>query len=119
RYAYAYDDGGVYVVLYGSSTVKTPGMRLRQNTAYPWDGAVTLTIEAAPQDETSLRLRIPGWCTGAAARVNGTSVTRSPQRESFFEIRRRWSAGDTVQLGLPMPARLVEAHPLVEEARNH
>jgi DUF1680 family protein len=33
-------------------------------------------------------------------------------------MRRSWSADDTVELTLPLEPRLVEAHPLVEEARN-
>ena len=33
-------------------------------------------------------------------------------------MRRAWAAGDVVELTLPMKPRLVEAHPLVEEARN-
>jgi DUF1680 family protein len=34
-------------------------------------------------------------------------------------VRRRWRAGDTLELDLPMAARLMTAHPLVEEDRNH
>src|SRR5262249_14395012 len=37
---------------------------------------------------------------------------------TYIEVRRAWSAGDVLELNLPMPARLVQAHPLVEEARN-
>ena len=33
-------------------------------------------------------------------------------------MRRRWAAGDKVELGLPMNARLVAANPAVEAARN-
>ena len=38
--------------------------------------------------------------------------------ESFFEIRRVWQSGDFVDLDLPMPVRLMEANPLVEEDMN-
>ncbi len=36
----------------------------------------------------------------------------------YFEIRRVWQAGDFVDLDLPMPPRLMEANPLVEEDAN-
>ena len=37
---------------------------------------------------------------------------------SYFEIRRVWQPGDFLDLDLPMPARLMEANPLVEEDLN-
>jgi DUF1680 family protein len=37
---------------------------------------------------------------------------------SYVEIRRDWANGDVVELELPMAPFPVEAHPLVEEARN-
>ena len=38
--------------------------------------------------------------------------------QSYFEVRRVWQPGDFVDLDLPMPARLMEANPLVEEDLN-
>ena len=37
----------------------------------------------------------------------------------YVEVNRVWSTGDVVELLLPMRALLLQAHPLVEEARNH
>ena len=109
RYAYGKSDRGVYVVLYGNNRLDS-SVKLRQETDYPWDGRVRITIESS--GEFSLFLRIPGWTSGAT--VNGDLAN-----VGFHEIRRKWSAGDVVELNLPMPPRLVEAHPYVEEARNH
>jgi DUF1680 family protein len=50
--------------------------------------------------------------------MGGTALPARPEPGTYFEIRRTWSAGDVVDLVLPMPVRLMEAHPLVEEARN-
>jgi DUF1680 family protein len=33
-------------------------------------------------------------------------------------VNRSWTAGDVLTLDLPMPVRLMQAHPLVEETRN-
>jgi DUF1680 family protein len=38
--------------------------------------------------------------------------------DGFARIRRRWEAGDTVELTLPMPPRRVEAHAAVEANRG-
>jgi len=108
-FAYAKSDRGVYVNLYGTSHLDSP-IKLRQETDYPWDGRVRVTIESS--GEFSLFLRIPGFSGGAT--VNGDSVN-----PGFHEIRRRWSPGDIVELNLPMPPRLIESHPYVEETRNH
>jgi uncharacterized protein len=42
----------------------------------------------------------------------------SPQPGSYFEVRRTWKAGDFLDLDLPMPPRLMEAAPFVEEDLN-
>jgi DUF1680 family protein len=119
RYAYATSGRGVHVVLYGGSTLDAgDGFKLTQTTDYPWDGHVRITIDAAPREERSIYLRIPRWSRDGSVRVNGNKreVTAAG---TFTELRRVWSAGDTIDLDLPMPVRILEANPLVEEARNH
>jgi DUF1680 family protein len=64
----------------------------------------------------SLFVRIPGWAEGASIRVGRKPMVVSAGR--YSEVRRAWAAGDAVELMLPLHPRLVEAHPLVEEARN-
>ena len=71
-----------------------------------------------PPKEFSLFLRIPGWAEGACVAVNGKPAGKDLQAGQYFEIRRLWSAGDRIELVLPMPVQLLEAHPLVEETRN-
>jgi DUF1680 family protein len=117
-YAYAMSERGVYVILYGSSTLKTDEVVLTQTTEYPWDGRVRIAVEAVPRGEFSMFLRIPGWVEGARVRVNGQPVA-GPAKRTFFELRRSWREGDVVELDLPMPVRILEANPYVEETRNH
>ena len=75
-------------------------------------------MENAPQKDFSIFLRIPGWAEDSCAIVNGKLVSNHLESEQYFEIRRSWSTGDQIKLVLPMTAQLLEAHPLVEEARN-
>jgi DUF1680 family protein len=124
-YAYGLSDDGVWITLYGGSVLdaRLPGggiVRLRQRTEYPWEGTVNITLEDAPKREFSLFLRIPGWTATETSRVtvNGKVVANDPESGKYFEIRRSWSAGDRIELVLPMSVQLLEAHPLVEEARN-
>lgn len=118
-YAYAASDLGVYVVLYGASRLQIDELALTQETNYPWDGRVRMTINAAPKVEHSIFLRIPAWSQDATVRVSGATEPTRPRAGSFHELRRVWSAGDVIELDLPMPVRLIEANPYVEEARNH
>jgi DUF1680 family protein len=122
-YAYVKGHDSVWVVLYGCNELQTTinggPLHLMQETAYPWDGTVHITVHAAPAGPTAIRLRIPGWCDDAAVSINGESMRALITPGEFLDVRRRWEAGDTIQLELPMRARKLAAHPLVEEARNH
>ena len=120
-YLYGRSERGVWVHLFGGSTLDTtlPGdrrIKLKQETDYPWDGRVKITVETAPKGEVSLMVRIPSRVVGAKLLVNGAPHEAKPGR--YAEVRREWKTGDAVELTMPMEPQLVEAHPLVEEARN-
>lgn len=122
-YAYGRSPGAVWVHLYGGSVLDTelaPGskLRLRQTTDYPWDGRIALAVERTPAHPWTLRLRIPGWSVSASLRLNGKPWPAPLEPGTYAEIHRTWSMGDVVELTLPMRPRLMQAHPLVEEARQ-
>ena len=121
-YAYAKSADQIWVNLYGASRLVTKltngeTVQLAQETEYPWSGRVRIRIIACGEKEFALRLRIPGWAAGATVRVNRRPAENAAQ-ENYFEIRRTWAPSDVVDLDLPMPVRLMEAHPLVEETLN-
>lgn len=117
-YFYSVSADAVWCHLYaaGAARLTLPDGRpvgVRQETDYPWDGAVTLTIDAAA--EFDLRLRIPGWCEEPVGlTVNGAPVAAAASG-SYAGIRRLWRPGDVVRLHLPMPPRQVESHPYALE----
>jgi uncharacterized protein len=123
-WAYGISRDDVWVHLYGSNVIdsRLPGggeLRLVQQTQYPWDGQVTMAVEKAPERDLALRLRIPGWAQGATIQVNGQAAGVEIKPLSYVELRRHWTAGDTIRIDLPMEIVMFEAHPLVEETRNH
>jgi len=63
-------------------------------------------------------LRIPNWAEGAALKINGRDSQGASKPGSYATLRRKWSAGDTIVLELPLEVRLIEAHPNVGELRN-
>jgi DUF1680 family protein len=120
---YAYATGGgdaIYVNLYakGDATIDLDGQRVRieQDTRYPWGGSVLLTVTPQWLGEFALHLRVPGWCDAgaASASLNGTRVERVIESGYLVIPRRRWKAGDHVQLSLPMPIKRVTSDPRVK-----
>jgi DUF1680 family protein len=123
NYAYGRSDGAIWVNLYGGSTLTTrlsdgQAVKLTQETDYPWNGRVRLTINDCGSSAFALKMRIPGWAKSASIRLNGALSGLSSGPATYAELRRVWHAGDVVDLEIPMPPQLIEAHPLVEETFN-
>lgn len=120
-YAYSKSEDAIWVNLYGSNQLTTliagKSLELAQETNYPWSGNVSLRLEQVPEVEFGVKLRIPGWARSATVRVNDEAVADATPGQ-YCEVRRKWSSGDILLLELPMPAELIESHPLVEETRN-
>jgi DUF1680 family protein len=122
-YAYSISDKGLWFNLYGGNNLSTKlkdgsPVKLSQVTEYPWNGRVSITMQQGPAKALSVFLRIPGWCNGATLTVNGKPVMTQLISGEYAEVNRAWKAGDKIELNLPMPAKLMEANPLVEETRN-
>lgn len=92
-------------------------VRLSMETDYPWDGLVRIGVDEAGSGNWTLRLRIPDWCGAAQAQVNGRPAEAGLD-EGYLLLARRWQAGDTITLELPMTPRLVRAHPYISSTRG-
>jgi len=64
-YAYAQRAGDIYVNLFasGRGTIERPGgaLTVKQETGYPWDGEVRITLEPAQPAVFTVYVRVPGW----------------------------------------------------------
>jgi len=109
-------DDGLQIHLYLPATIDTPVASLTMQTQYPLDGAVTVTVTATREEPWTLALRVPDWCRGASATVNGESVPVGS--EGYVRINRTWQTGDVVAFTMPMPARFTVAHPSVDAVRG-
>jgi hypothetical protein len=103
--AYLYNDDELRVVWYLPSRVRVGEFDVEIATGMPWSGDVTVTVHAAPARETAITLRIPGW---SAATDRGT----------WRVLRRRWKAGETVNVDLGVDVELLAANPRVAECRD-
>ena len=115
---YATSPDGIWVNLYAAGEAKArvgeADVTLVQETDYPWDGAIKFAVNPAKPTRFALSLRVPGWCEGAAARLNGKAIDAAAGDDGYLRIEREWRAGDTVALNLPMPIERIAANPAVE-----
>lgn len=116
-YSLGEDELAVHLYVQGEmSTTLADGtaITVRQQTQYPWEGSVQLTITPDKEKEFTLRLRIPGFCQQATISVNGALVT-PPIERGYAAIQRDWQPGDTVELEFVMPIERIAAHPDVSQ----
>nr|WP_277343624.1 beta-L-arabinofuranosidase domain-containing protein [Microbacterium excoecariae] len=78
------------------------GVDVRVDGGLPWGGAARVVVEPRGADpvELALHVRIPEWVAGPArVRVAGEEIAAAPGE--VVALRRRWSAGDAVEIDLP------------------
>lgn len=117
-YFYSVAGDTIYVNLYDSnrSDIDIDGrtVRLEQQTNYPWDETIRLTVTVQQPTYFTLALRIPGWCRDARLQVNGQDVPLNSEH-GYAHISREWTSGDSVTLTLAMPVERMLAHPKVRQ----
>ena len=137
-YVYAVKHDQVYVNLFmgNEAELKVGGKKvsLHQETRYPWDGHVTLTVDKNAAGVFAMKIRIPGWVRnqvvpsdlytysdgkrpGYSVKVNGEEVS-SALEQGYFTIERKWKKGDRIELQLDMEVRTVKANGKVEADRG-
>jgi hypothetical protein len=134
-YVYAQQGDRLYVNLYVASNAEVKmdngqTVALVQDTKYPWDGRVRLTVSPKVPGRFTLYVRVPGWARDepvpsdlyryadnvkqpVALSAGGAAVPLQLDK-GYARIDRDWKTGDVVELVLPMPVRRVAANAAVE-----
>jgi len=101
---YFHSNKALYVNLYIASDLHWAGqgVRVRQITRFPEQGATRLAFTMVGPREFSVRLRHPGWCRRLTVRLNGRTVIDSDQAARYVEIKRTWHDGDVLDVEMPM-----------------
>ncbi len=102
---YFHDVDSLYVNLFIASELHwtEKGLVVRQETQFPTDGNVMLTMHCAKPISLNLRVRHPAWAgDGFAVAINGDRIATDGTAGSYVSMRREWHDGDRVQLTLPM-----------------
>ncbi|MBA3484864.1 MAG: glycoside hydrolase family 127 protein [Pirellulales bacterium] len=142
---FAQDEGGLTLCLYAASRAKLTlggvATEVIEETEYPFDGRVELTLNGEAPARFAVRLRIPTWTSdrlapgelyrfasagkasadapdeGVQLFVNDTPVAVQVDR-GFATIECKWSPGDRIRLELPMPVRASVCRAEVEADRG-
>jgi DUF1680 family protein len=138
-YVYAERGDAIWVNLYaaGSADIKLDDGRtvhIAQETRYPWDGAVKMTVNPEQAGPLTIHVRIPGWARNepipsdlyryadeskepVTLKVNGKAAAIALDK-GYVSLTRTWNKGDVVELVMPMPIRRVTANDHVAADRN-
>ena len=134
-YVYAVKGDALYVNLFvqGEAAVEVggTGVKVRQQTRYPWDGAVRIAVEPESRSAWTILVRVPGWAGDEATpgglyrfadtapekptlKVNGKAVAVVLDK-GYARMTRNWKKGDVIELNLPMPVRRVVTDEAVKD----
>lgn len=117
NYIYGISNNSIWVNLFiGNTTeisIDNQKVTLKEETNYPWDGIVNLSINAERPVNKDLRIRIPGWCHQYSLSVNGES--KSFGKEKGYVVISNWKPGDKITLDMDMPVEMVSADPRVKQ----
>lgn len=118
-YFYSTSSEGIYLHLFDNSELdwhleNGVGLKVRQKTNYPWDGAAEIIVTPADPSEFTFFLRIPGWTESAQVAVNGKPVPGATPGQ-YLPLRRHWSGGDVIRVQFNMQPQLLESNSQVIE----
>ena len=131
---YATADDGVFVNLFLGSTVHVgpvagTDLTVVQETNYPWDGKVTMTVNPATPTRFAVHVRSPKREVStlytaapdsdglADLTVNGTPVPATAT-DGYVTIDRTWQPGDRIAFELPLRVQTIHASEKVASTRG-
>jgi DUF1680 family protein len=78
-------------------------VKIIQETNYPFDAEIALTLHPEKPAFFPLHIRIPDWANKSEILVNEQPEDKSKiDKGSYFSIRRVWTKGDKVKISFPL-----------------
>jgi hypothetical protein len=109
----ATNDNGLALVAYGPSVVKAKvgngkEVIVTEETNYPFNGTIKLTISTLSPVKFPVYLRIPGWADSVT--ISYKNKTVAVRSLSEFSINEKWKNGDQITIEIPMEIRVEERY---------
>jgi uncharacterized protein len=106
-YLHNQDDIFVNLFLPSVLTWEEKGIRMIQDTYFPYEESVSLTFEMDKPLKFSLNIRIPSWIKGdLAITVNDREQNIQNLSDIYASVTRRWKSGDVVTISFEMGTRI-------------
>lgn len=122
-WTYVKDADNLYVNMFLGSTITVPGIagtevEMIQQTDYPWNGHVDITVNPEQDRTFTLHIRVPNHAVSELytptpdangmrwIKLNGKRIT-PPIENGYALIKRRWIRGDRIEFELPMDIQRV------------
>lgn len=104
RTTYYEDGNNLYINLYMPTdyTWTAKNISFKQETDYPYSDKVKLTVTDGSA-EAVIKLRVPTWCEGMQATVNGQIYYHDGN--GYISLERLWNTGDIIEVVIPMSVR--------------
>ncbi len=118
----------LYVNLYASNNASfqlgKTDLQISQQTSYPWNGKIAISVNPKKESQFTIKFRVPGWSRNevlpgdlysykkastqkATISLNGETLAIQPEN-GYFNISRKWKKGDEISLNLPMVVQEVQ-----------
>ncbi|WP_419032428.1 glycoside hydrolase family 127 protein, partial [Dysgonomonas gadei] len=109
---YYHDNNGLYVNLFIPSelTWKEKGIKIKQETAFPEEGNICLTVTTDKDIKMPVYLRYPSWTSNVEVKVNGKKMKIKQSPSGYITIDRTWKNGDKIEVHYPMHLYLTETN---------
>ena len=91
-------------------------LQVQQNTEYPWDGKINLTVSVDTPNTFQIRLRIPKWAKKTQVFVDGRLLHKHTMEQGYIICDRLWEGETEVVLELEMNPVFIVANPAIAEA---
>jgi len=81
---------------------------------YPFDGAVSIRVDAPGGEKFAVRIRIPGWCRSYSVAIDGKAEFNYRIIDGYLVLTGAWN-GKTIDMNFDMPVEINMPHPKVAE----
>ena len=109
EYSFVQSGDSLMLPFFNDATVDFKGGSFQITTAYPYEGAVTVNVEKAPEAGTKLSFFKPSWAGKTAVSINGKKV-KSAEKEGFVTVKAGLNVGDTLVYRFEQVPYLADTH---------
>jgi DUF1680 family protein len=105
---YYHDANSVFINLFIASELnwKEQNFSLKQETIFPQNGQLKLTVTAAPSQPLGIKIRYPSWAKSVIIKLNGKVQKLNNLAGEYISLFQKWKTNDIIEVEFPMELSL-------------